>query len=105
MGTLEYLPYMPCIMLVVIISRLQVLHAELTVACTSAVPARAVSAAPSLAGFHHTKIMAPRPSPSYKLVKTPIRVNSPGCGVSDVCNTVLDEVEHTYSTVGTTRNS
>jgi hypothetical protein len=30
---------------------------------------------PAVASFHHTQILAPRPSPLAKLTKTPIRVN------------------------------
>jgi hypothetical protein len=62
----------------------------MTVACYSAVPAGAASAAPhaALQASIIKKIMTPtppRPSPPDKLIKTPIRVNPEACGVCDVC--------------------
>ncbi len=59
----------------------------MTIACCSAAPARAVSAARSCRlPFHHRTNYATGPSPPAKLIKTSIRANPLAFGLSGVCS-------------------
>jgi hypothetical protein len=56
---------------------------------------------PAVASFHHNQIVAPRPSPLAKLIKTPIRVNPLAFSLCGVYSSMADELGYmnrkTYS--------